>query len=149
VYNRPTVDENVGELAAELRISLGQIFRRVRAEHSLPMGQGAVLGALDREGPKSISDLAAGARMRPQSMAQTVRELEDRGFVARSPDPGDGRRSFISLTAEGLRHLEADRRLRDGWLAQVLDEELSESERETMRAAAPILRRIADSGDPR
>jgi DNA-binding MarR family transcriptional regulator len=145
VYNRPTVDENIGELAAELRISLGQILRRVRVEHSFPMGQGAVLGALDREGPKSISDLAASARMRPQSMAQTVRELEDRGLVARAPDPGDGRRSFISLTPEGLRHLEADRRQRDGWLAQVLSEDLSESERETIRAASPILRRIADS----
>ncbi|HEY6889239.1 MAG TPA: MarR family transcriptional regulator [Solirubrobacter sp.] len=139
------MDENSGELAAELRISLGQIFRRVRAEHSLPMGQGAVLGALDREGPKSISDLAAGARMRPQSMAQTVRELEEGGFVVRRPDPADGRRSFIVLTDEGMRRLQADRDQRDGWLARVLDEQLSESERATMRAAAPILRRIADS----
>ena len=35
--------------------------------------------------------------------------------------------------------------VRPHWLAQVLNEELSESEHETMRAAAPILRRIADS----
>jgi DNA-binding MarR family transcriptional regulator len=145
VYNRPALDENAAELAAELRIALGQMIRRVRAEHSFPLGQGAVLGALDREGPRSISDLAAGARMRPQSMAQTVRELEDGGFVARRPDPADGRRSFIELTDEGLRRLQADRHQRDGWLARVLNEELSESERATIRAAAPILRRIADS----
>jgi DNA-binding MarR family transcriptional regulator len=145
VYNRSTVDENIGELAAELRVSLGQILRRVRAEHGFPMGQGAVLGALDREGPKSISELAAGARMRPQSMAQTVRELEDAGLVGRRPDPSDGRRAIIELTPAGLEALEADRRHRVGWLAQVLSEDLSESERATIRAAAPILRRIADS----
>jgi DNA-binding MarR family transcriptional regulator len=145
VYNRPAVDENIGELAAELRVTLGQILRRLRAEHTFPMGHGAVLGALDREGPKSISQLAAGARMRPQSMAQTVRELEDAGLVGRRPDPSDGRRAIIDLTPAGLEALEADRRQRVGWLAQVLDEELSESERATIRAAAPILRRIADS----
>ena len=82
-------DENVGELAAELRVALGQIFRRIRSEHVFPMGQGAVLGALDREGPQSTSDLAAGAKMRPQSMAQTVRELEEAGYVVRRADPGD------------------------------------------------------------
>jgi DNA-binding MarR family transcriptional regulator len=82
-------------------VALGQIFRRVRAEHGFPMGQGAVLGALDREGPQSTSDLAAGAKMRPQSMAQTVRELEDGGFVARRPDPHDGRRSILELTPRG------------------------------------------------
>jgi DNA-binding MarR family transcriptional regulator len=143
VYNSPTVDEDTAELASELRISLGQIFRRVRAEHGFPMGQGAVLGALDRQGPQSISDLAAGARMRPQSMAQTVRDLEEGGFVARRPDPADGRRSFIELTDEGLAHLQADRRQRDGWLARVLAEDLTEEERAALAAAAPLLRRIA------
>jgi DNA-binding MarR family transcriptional regulator len=136
-------DENIGELAAELRVSLGQIFRRIRAEHGFPMGQGAVLGALDRDGPQSISDLAAGAKMRPQSMAQTVRELEDGGYVVRRADPNDGRRFFIELTPEGLALLQEDRRRRDGWLARALDEEFSASERATLAAAAPLLRRLS------
>ena len=137
-------DENIGELAAELRVALGQIFRRVRAEHGFPMGQGAALGALDREGPQSISDLAAGAKMRPQSMAQTVKELEESGFVERRPDPHDGRRSIVELTPQGLERLQSDRRRRDGWLARTLDEELTREERATLAAAAPILRRIAN-----
>jgi DNA-binding MarR family transcriptional regulator len=136
-------DENIGELAAELRVSLGQIFRRIRAQHGFPMGQGAVLGALDREGPRSISELAAGAKMRPQSMAQTVRELEDGGYVVRRPDPNDRRRFFIELTHEGLARLQEDRRRRDGWLAQALSEEFSVSERATLAAAAPLLRRLS------
>ena len=88
-------------LAHELRETLGRLVRRLRAEPGPPVGQLAVLGRLDREGPASISDLAAAERMRPQSMAQTVRELETAGFVSRRPDPDDGRRALVELTATG------------------------------------------------
>jgi DNA-binding MarR family transcriptional regulator len=132
-------------LAAELRDSLGQILRRLRAEHGFPLGHGAVLGRLDREGPQSVSDLAAGARMRPQSMAQTVRELEERGLVVRRPDPDDGRRAFVELTDAGRAALEADRAHRDGWLAGALERELSAQERALLAEAAPLLRRLADA----
>src|ERR1700754_2581970 len=85
-------------LAAELRLALGQLVRRLRAEHGFPLPQGTVLGRLDREGPQSISDLAAGARVRPQSMRQTVRWREERGLGVRRPDPEDKRRAFVELT---------------------------------------------------
>jgi DNA-binding MarR family transcriptional regulator len=91
-----------------------------------------------------VSDLAAGARMRPQSMAQTVGELEERGFVARRPDPNDRRRQFVELTAAGRGALEADRAQRDGWLSGVLDE-LSAEERAVMARAAALIERIADA----
>jgi DNA-binding MarR family transcriptional regulator len=139
------VDVDAAPLAADLRNSLGQILRRLRAEHAFPLGHGAVLGRLDREGPQSVSDLAAGARMRPQSMAQTVRELEERGLVVRRPDPDDGRRAFVELTDAGLAALEADRAHRDGWLAGALERELTARERALLAEAAPLLRRLADA----
>jgi DNA-binding MarR family transcriptional regulator len=133
-----------GALAAEMREALGQIIRRLRAEHGFPLPQGTVLGRLDREGPQSISDLAAGARMRPQSMAQTVRELEERGLVRRRPDPDDKRRAFVELTAAGNETLQADRAQRDNWLARALDA-LSDEERAVLVTAMPLLRRLAES----
>jgi DNA-binding MarR family transcriptional regulator len=138
-------DNDIPRLAAELRVSLGLIMRRLRAEHGFPLAQGSVLGSLDRVGPQSISDLAAGARVRPQSMAQTVHELEAAGLVARRPDPDDRRRAFVELTAAGLERLHADRRHREGWLARVIEEELSGSERALLSDVAPVLRRIADA----
>jgi DNA-binding MarR family transcriptional regulator len=140
-----SVETDSAALAAELRESLGQILRRLRVEHRFPLPQGAVLGRLDREGPQSISDLAAGARMRPQSMAQTVRELEESGLVARRPDPDDRRRAFVELTAAGREALAVDRARRDGWLARALDGELSDSERALLNEAARLLRRLADA----
>ena len=73
--------------ASELRVVLGQLMRRLRAEHRFPFQHGAVLGRLDREGPASVSDLAVAEKVRPQSMAQTVGELEADGLVKRRAGP--------------------------------------------------------------
>jgi DNA-binding MarR family transcriptional regulator len=133
-------------IAGELRIALGQLVRRLRAEHTFSLSQASVLGRLDRGGPQGVSDLAALERVRPQSMAQTVKDLEDAGLVSRRPDPGDGRRAIVELTPEGLERLESERRHRDSWLAEAI-EELDVSERAALRDAVPLLRRLAES-DP-
>jgi DNA-binding MarR family transcriptional regulator len=133
-------------LAHELRETIGRLLRRLRAEPGeLPVGQIAVLSRLDREGPASISDLAAADRMRPQSMAQTVHDLESTGLVSRRPDPADGRRSFVELTPLGLETLNAMRAHREDWLTQVLDSELDAEQRELLRRAVELLGRVADA----
>ena len=133
-------------IAHEFRETLGRVIRRLRAEGGQPpVGQMAVLGRLDREGPASTSDLAAAERMRPQSMAQTVRDLESAGLVSRRPDPDDGRRALVELTPAGLEWLHTTRARREGWLAELFEREFTAAERETLRAALPLLRRIADS----
>jgi len=133
-------------IAHEFRETLGRVIRRLRAEGGQPpVGQMAVLGRLDREGPASTSDLAAAERMRPQSMAQTVRDLESAGLVSRRPDPDDGRRALVELTPAGLERMLTTRARREGWLAELFEHEFTAAERETLRAALPLLRRIADS----
>ena len=132
-------------LAHDLRETLGRVVRRLRAEPGPPLGQHAVLGRLDRVGPASISELAAESRMRPQSMAQTVKDLEDAGLVRRRPDPNDGRRSFVELTPAGLQIVLDTRAAREDWLTRALDAELDEREREQLREALSLLARIADS----
>jgi len=133
-------------IAHEFRETLGRVIRRLRAEGGQPpVGQMAVLGRLDREGPASTSDLAAAERMRPQSMAQTVRDLESAGLVSRRPDPDDGRRALVELTPAGLKRLHTTRARREGWLAELFEREFTAAERETLRDALPLLRRIADS----
>jgi len=122
---------------------LGQLIRRLRAEHTFSISQGVVLARLDREGPQTTSALAAAERVRPQSMAQTVAELQAAGLVSRTPDPTDGRRVLIELTANGRETLGADRRRREGWLAEAMAAELTPEEQETLIRAVPLLRRLA------
>jgi DNA-binding MarR family transcriptional regulator len=129
--------------ASELRIVLGQLVRRLRREYSFPVAQASVLSRLDREGAQTTSELAAAERVRPQSMAQTLGELEAERFVARRPDPADGRRVLIELTSRGRERLHEDRRRREGWLAEAISAELTPAEQEILIEALPLLRRLA------
>ncbi len=131
-------------LASELRLVLGHLVRRLRAEHRFSLSQGAVLGRLDREGTKSIGDLALAERVRPQSMTQTISDLEADGLIARRPDPADGRRILVELTELGLRTLQEDRRQREGWLAQAIADDLSAEEQRVLMQALALLRRLAE-----
>jgi DNA-binding MarR family transcriptional regulator len=138
----PTPD--TARLASDLRVVLGQLMRRLRAEHRFSISHGAVLGRVDREGPQSVSELAAAERIRPQSMAQTVSELEADGLVSRRPDSEDRRRSLVELTEAGRAALLAERRQREGWLAQAIAV-FSDSEQEVLAEAVRLLQRLAES----
>ena len=133
------------QLAHELRETLGPAHPAPAGRAGPAVPQLAVLGRLDREGPASVSDLAAAERMRPQSMAQTVRDLEAAGLVSRRPDPDDGRRVLRRADRSGLETLNATRARREGWLTQTLDRELGAGEREQLRRALALLGRVADA----
>jgi DNA-binding MarR family transcriptional regulator len=133
-----------GDASHELRTVLGRLIRRLRAEATLPLRQMTVLARLDREGRQSTSHLAERERMRPQSMAETVKELEAAGLVERRPDPTDGRRQLIDLTESGRRTLSADRSRREDWLARAIESRLTLREQETLVRATALLARLTD-----
>ena len=132
-------------LASELGGVIGPLVRRLRANKTVPLSQGTVLGRLCREGPQSVSELAQAEHVRPQSMAQTVSELEAAGLVSRRPDPVDRRRAMVEVTGEGLAVREHERRRRDGWLAQAIARELSREDQALLHEAVDLLRRLAES----
>src|SRR6201995_3583619 len=138
-------DIDLAPLAADLRTVVGQLIRRLRNEQNLfPMNQASVLGRLDRCGSQSVSDLAAAERVRPQSMAQTVGDLEADELIERKPDPDDRRRALVILTPAGKARIEADRRAREGWLAMAF-EEMPEADLATIERTVEILRRVVDA----
>ncbi len=139
--SRPSTE--VASAAGELRIVLGQLVRRLRAEYTLPVAHASVLSRLDREGAQTTSALAAAERVRPQSMAQTLAELETAGLIDRRPDPADGRRVLIELTPGGRERVLEARGRREDWLAAAIAEELEPDEQQTLLAAVPLLRRLA------
>ncbi|GAA3851055.1 MarR family winged helix-turn-helix transcriptional regulator [Streptomyces sedi] len=130
-------------IAAELRTAMGKLTRRVNHEDRIPMGQVAVLGALDRNGAMTTSDLAADQRVRPQSMARVVGLLMDQRLITRRAHPTDGRKSLVELTAAGSEALEAERGRRVGWLARAIDDELTREERALLARSATLLERLA------
>ena len=131
-------------LASELRLALGQLVRRLRVEHRLSLSHVAVLARLDREGTHSIGSLAVAERVRPQSMAQTIRDMEADDLVERRADPSDGRRSLVDMTTQGRHMLEEDRRRRQGWLTEALTHELTPQERAELMKAVALMRRLGE-----
>ncbi|MFL3868947.1 MarR family transcriptional regulator [Streptomyces griseobrunneus] len=130
-------------VAAELRAATGQLTRRVKREDRMPVGQVAVLGALDRSGAMTTSELAADQRVRPQSMARAVGLLMDQGLITRRAHPTDGRKSLVELSAAGRALLEEERGRRTDWLAHAIESELSPEERELLARAIGLVERLA------
>jgi DNA-binding MarR family transcriptional regulator len=143
--NDPTRDD--AGLAAALRVAVGRLARRLRAQRpdeSLSLGQGAVLYALVRNGPMTPSALAGQEKVRPPSMTRVLAALADRGLVERRPHPVDGRRLVVEVTAPGRALVRADQRRREAWLARRLAE-LSPDDKEALRRAAEVLDRLGRS----
>lgn len=135
---------DVVQVAGDLRIVLGQLVRRLRVEQGFPISQMAVLSRISRDGAQTTSELAKAERMRPQSMAQIVGELESIDLVARRRDPDDGRRVLLELTAAGRARIHEERRRREGWLSEAILSELSPDEQRLVVRALPLLERVAN-----
>jgi DNA-binding MarR family transcriptional regulator len=78
-------------------------------------------------------------------MGATTAALEARGLVARSADPDDGRRQNLSPTEAGYEALRGRRNAKTELMAAALDAEFSAEELARLRAAAPLIERLAQS----
>ncbi len=122
-----------------------RILRRIRRADEATGLSGPRLSALSVvvfRGPLSIGELAAAEQVRPPTISRMIKDLEYEGFVLRRASPDDGRVQLVSATAAGRRLLERGRRRRVQELSALL-EVLPQRERQTVRAAAEILLRIA------
>ncbi|CUU57199.1 DNA-binding transcriptional regulator, MarR family [Parafrankia irregularis] len=134
----------MAELASTLRMSVMRLSRRMRQERSstLTPTQVATLATLARHGPMTLGEIAAYERVQPPSMTRVITLLAEAGLVNRGQHPSDGRQVIAEVTEAGRELLAADRRRRDEWLAEHL-EDLAPDEVDALKAAAPILDRLA------
>jgi DNA-binding MarR family transcriptional regulator len=139
------VSGSAARTATDLRVVVSRLRRRLKEVYDateLTPSQLSVLSRLGTEGAASASDLAVAERVRPQSVASTLAALGERGLVERRPDPDDGRRQLVSLTASGRERLEKTRQERDEWLARALQDRFTEAERRTIGEALALLDRL-------
>ena len=134
-------------LASELRQAVMRLRRRLANErepgNDLSIGSMGVLASLFRHGDLAIGELAGLERVQPPSMTRHVNALEADGHVERRPHATDGRAVVVHLTDQGRARVLADRKLRDEWLTRQL-RDLTQEERDVLRAAAPLLQRLAE-----
>jgi DNA-binding MarR family transcriptional regulator len=136
-----------GDVAAALGASLSLLYRRLRqgsSEGELTLPERSALSRLGRGGPMTATALARQEQISPQSIGATLATLEQRGLVERQPDPDDGRRITLSLTATGLAAVQAKRAARDAQLTQALESDFTPEERAQLLAITPLLERLAE-----
>ncbi|HWD01557.1 MAG TPA: MarR family transcriptional regulator [Amycolatopsis sp.] len=135
------------QAAQQVRATIGRLRRRILAAsepEDMTLSQASVLARLAGTPGLTASELAAAEGVRHQSVTATVGALAALGLVDRTPDPEDGRRLRIGLTAEGQRRVEAGRQMRSEWLTARLDDRCTEAERQVVLEAMAVLQRLID-----
>ncbi|MFY4718382.1 MarR family winged helix-turn-helix transcriptional regulator [Streptomyces sp. LaBMicrA B280] len=141
----PSLSPSAVEASREVRAVISRLRRRIlkaSETEDITLGQASVLARLADKGGVTASELATAEGVRHQSMTAMVAALLALGLVERAPDPDDGRRLLIELTAAGRRRVEKGRQARTEWLAGRLQERCTEEERRNVIAAMAVLERL-------
>jgi DNA-binding MarR family transcriptional regulator len=132
--------------ALQLVVAVHRLVRSLRQAapaRRLQPTQLLVLSELTAHGPMRIGEIAVRALCSQPTATTVVSGLESSGLVRREPDPADGRATIVALTDLGretiisVAHGEAE-------LLSERMSQLSDQERELLRAVSPVLRRLAD-----
>jgi DNA-binding MarR family transcriptional regulator len=140
-----TVDQDVQNLAADLRLAVMRLARRLRqrADTGATPSMLSALSSIERLGPLTIGEVAAVERVAPPTMTAIVSRLEAAGLVAREADPEDRRVSRVNLSRAGRALMERSRSLKTAYLARKL-RTMDERDRAALRRGVGIIERLLE-----
>jgi DNA-binding MarR family transcriptional regulator len=137
-------------LAVRLAVALKRLHARLREAAwasgvEVPIARLAILKRLRDGGPTTAAVLAATEHVSHQAIAQNLVALKRAGLVGTAPDPSDGRKSLVRITAVGRRLFVSAVASRDAWLAQAIEETVPAGERSALERAILLLERLAEA----
>ncbi len=136
-------------LAARLRVSVWRAARRMRRESASGISPTlhAALFTIETHGPITAGQLAEHEQVSKPTVTRTIGALLEQDLITRTPDPLDGRVTWLQVTAEGSHLLERARKRTDEFMSTRLTL-LTPQEREVLDEAASILERLSGGGEP-
>ncbi|MDA8381657.1 MAG: MarR family transcriptional regulator [Betaproteobacteria bacterium] len=138
-------DPSPHDVAVELKLAVGQLVRRLRAQigsGELTLSQLSAMARLESHGPMTTADLARAEAVKPQSMGAVLASLEPAGLVERRPHPTDGRQILFALTPLGVKERHRRSAAQQQWMETALSR-LSRKELHTLAAATPLIKRLS------
>ncbi len=96
-------EESLAELFWAVARQLRRQSRRTLEPWDVNPGHARALAVLTRHGAMRLSALAEHLHIAPRSTTEVVDGLQERGLVARHPDPADRRATLVAPTDEGTR----------------------------------------------
>ena len=91
----------------------------------------------------TAGELAAHERVRKPTVTRLIASLLEHGLIERTPDPLDGRVTWVQLSAEGRRFLQRVRHRKDTYLWKRL-RRLTPDELDTLERASALLERLLE-----
>ncbi|GAA4989666.1 MarR family winged helix-turn-helix transcriptional regulator [Pseudonocardia tropica] len=148
-----TVEERDDDWAALVE-AVHDLSRVLRSAGERAVGLDAITGSehevlrwVSARPGHPVSAVARGLGLQASNVSTTVRSLVGRDLVERRTDPADGRRALLHPTARAVRHREL---LDAAWTRQIRRAlgDLDATDAVALRAAAPVLGRLAGALDP-
>ncbi|WP_321334929.1 MarR family transcriptional regulator [uncultured Bacteroides sp.] len=136
------------ELASKLYTSISRlgkmVKREVKHDKLLSITERSTLSLLYKQSGMLPSELAAIEIVTGQSMSQIINKLCKNGLTRRKPSKEDKRKVLVEITSKGREFIELKRSRANEWLAKIISEKISESEKETLISVVNILTKITD-----
>jgi len=129
-----TVRRTVSQLARKLRPGL-------RAD-GISVAKLSVIGHVYRAGSLTPTELAAREGVKLQTLTRLLAELEAGGWLQRTRDRADGRRSLLAMTPRGTKRLFDAARDTSDRLTRLIELHLSVAERSLLLAGCALLERL-------
>lgn len=83
-------------------LAVQKMYNEQASQFSSTMVMGFTLLSIDPKNGTPSTSLGPKMGIEPTSLSRTLKNLEERGLIARKPNPEDGRSVLIILTEEGL-----------------------------------------------
>ena len=136
--------------AVRLAVAVKRLRSRMREESgaaslSLSVAQLSIFGRLMNEGPATAASLAVAEHVSQQAIAQSLAGLKADGLVSMTPDPADGRKSLIGVTAAGRHLYESIMASRDDWLIRAIESVVGPDDRAVLDQAISVLEQLAEA----
>ncbi|MCE7009130.1 MarR family transcriptional regulator [Kibdelosporangium philippinense] len=133
------------DLAATME-SVVRLVRKLSPATGLSFTAASVLAALDRSGPRRLTELATVEGVSQPAMTQLISRLQDSGFVERVADEHDRRVVQVHITQAGRAQVAYRRQVRAERLAELLAR-LDPAHHEALTAAIPAINALRGLAD--
>jgi len=139
--------QDTAKTAIRLAVAVKRLQARIREEAGvtsagLSVAQVSIFSRLVHEGPVTAASLAVAEHVSQQAIAQSLAGLKTGGLVSVKPDPADGRKSLLEVTAAGRALYETILASRDDWLIRAIESAVSTEERPGLDQAIELLERL-------
>src|SRR5580704_10311760 len=141
--------QDTAETAVRLAVAVKRLQARIREEAGvtstgLSVAQVSIFSRLVHDGPVTAASLAAAEHVSQQAIAQSLAGLKAGGLVSVQPDPADGRKNLLEVTAAGRTLYETILASRDDWLIRAIESAIGPDERPVLDQGIEMLERLGD-----